>query len=744
MHIVQNKFDDTEKRMSLRYADANFCLSWCILTNIVHQNKPRLQNKRTFVAYLSHRCFSLAFILSLMPTLLHFISFRRSLFAVGLLGSLIFGAVVALSGCNNGNTANTTIADALFADPAYQRICNAVDKRDVPSIIKHFRDAEPANRLTAVSGFATIQDTTAIDSLAWVLRNEKIPAIREAAAFGLGVTAHLRAADTLAAAFKREKTTRVRAAIIEAAGRAGNSTHLNFIATTKTYPTADTALWIAKSRSMMRFLFRNITTEAGTRSMYEVIRNRSLHPKARITAAYYLNRAKNAPIGNFEDSLCILTKTERDAQVRMYLVGALGRGTEKRVMPTLDTVAQRESDWRVKVMLLRSVSKFGYKAAKPFLEKGLTEGNVMVAQTAAEQIRAIGTAADAEFYAERAKAENRWQVAMPLFATVMLYNRRTAATELSSLLTERYNKSSNIHEKGAILSVLAESGQNFKFIRREASAAAASAFIKTAGSEAIVKMRRKGNYFEGFKWKKEATMAMDSALHEGILSGDAGMVATYAEMLRDSTLGFRTKLANPDDRAFLQEGLGKLKLPRDLESYNGLQEVIAFLEGKKYVLKAPRYNNPIDFALLASLPPHPKAIIQTARGEITIELYPRQAPGSVANFVKLAKAGFFNGKTFHRIVPNFVVQGGCPRGDGFGNTDFTIRTEISPSFFYDDAGWVGMASAGKDTEATQWFITHSATPHLDGRYTIFGKVIRGLDVVDKFEIGDKMVDVKIR
>jgi cyclophilin family peptidyl-prolyl cis-trans isomerase len=118
------------------------------------------------------------------------------------------------------------------------------------------------------------------------------------------------------------------------------------------------------------------------------------------------------------------------------------------------------------------------------------------------------------------------------------------------------------------------------------------------------------------------------------------------------------------------------------------------------------------------------------------------APASVLNFINLAKEGFFDNKTFHRVVPNFVVQDGCPRGDGYGAKDYTIRTEIGP-LWYEDEGMVGMASAGFDTESTQWFITHSPTPHLDGRYTLFGRVTKAMNVVHQLQVGDRIAKVTI-
>ena len=108
----------------------------------------------------------------------------------------------------------------------------------------------------------------------------------------------------------------------------------------------------------------------------------------------------------------------------------------------------------------------------------------------------------------------------------------------------------------------------------------------------------------------------------------------------------------------------------------------------------------------------------------------------------MVKERFYDDKPFHRVVPNFVVQGGDPRGDGYGSLNFTIRSEL-PQVYYDQEGMVGMASAGLHTESNQFFITHSPAPHLDGRYTIFAKVVDGMDVIHQLQIGDLIETVSI-
>ena len=149
----------------------------------------------------------------------------------------------------------------------------------------------------------------------------------------------------------------------------------------------------------------------------------------------------------------------------------------------------------------------------------------------------------------------------------------------------------------------------------------------------------------------------------------------------------------------------------------------------------------IDWELVKQIPTAQTAEIQTNKGKIVFQLQVEDAPGSVANFVKLVREGFYKDKYFHRVVPAFVAQGGCPRGDGWGSSAETIRSEW-PTLHY-ARGAVGMASAGKDTESCQWFITHCDVPHLDGRYTIFAHVTQGMEVVDKLEIGDQIQGITL-
>ena len=140
-----------------------------------------------------------------------------------------------------------------------------------------------------------------------------------------------------------------------------------------------------------------------------------------------------------------------------------------------------------------------------------------------------------------------------------------------------------------------------------------------------------------------------------------------------------------------------------------------------------------------------KAIIHTEKGDMTVEFYHKDAPNTVENFIKLIEDGFYNGLTFHRVIPDFVIQGGCPQGTGVGGPGYQIKCELDGENQFHDKGVLSMAHAGRDTGGSQFFICHSRnnTAHLDRNHTCFGKVIEGLDVIDDIRQGDEIEKIVV-
>lgn len=153
-------------------------------------------------------------------------------------------------------------------------------------------------------------------------------------------------------------------------------------------------------------------------------------------------------------------------------------------------------------------------------------------------------------------------------------------------------------------------------------------------------------------------------------------------------------------------------------------------------------NTPADYQrVMARMNKRVRAVVTTDKGAFTLEFLTEDAPLTVDNFVQLARRGYFNNISFHRVVPNFVIQGGDPRGDGNGGPGYQIRCEINEVQY--STGAVGMALSGKDTGGSQWFVTHSPQPHLDGGYTVFARIVEGMEVVDKIARGDKIRNIVV-
>jgi cyclophilin family peptidyl-prolyl cis-trans isomerase len=306
---------------------------------------------------------------------------------------------------------------------------------------------------------------------------------------------------------------------------------------------------------------------------------------------------------------------------------------------------------------------------------------------------------------------------------------KTNPTDAAAEMWKRYSDATTIYDKVHYAHALGVN-PNLASGCVEAISTSKEYPVKNALTEALIEMHTSTNWPNNLDFNTTATSL--------ILDGDIGVQALLAGHFRE--LKFNETEKQPIITA-LTEALGKLSLPREIETYNEIIKTLNVLSDQKREEKKVEFNHPIDWKEVSGISSKQVAKITTSKGVIQMELRVNDAPGSVSNFVKLAKEGFYNDKYFHRVISNFVIQGGCPRGDGMGSTDYTIRSEFALHNYSEGA--VGLASSGRDTESCQWFITHGYTPHLEGRYTIFAYVTSGMEVVKKIQIGDQILKVEI-
>lgn len=642
-----------------------------------------------------------------------------------------------------------------LADPQVQKLYNFRDERKTDSLLHYLKSSDPTLRYIAALSFASSRDTIAIGALVPLLK-DTAEDVRIAAAFSLGQIGSSKCEKPLTKAFisndPDSKHQRFNAVVLEAVGKCGNRVSLQQIASVTTYQPTDTLLLEGQCRAIYRFGLRDSIVPAATRLMVSYVANEHIPVPARLMAAHFLARTKSlAP-----DSMQALQmgaaflRAGNSPDIRMALARGLAKSQTPPAFAILSKVIKTEQDWRVKCDIINALAKFDYDTVRALVVPLIADANPHVSRTAAEFFITNGQAKDGDFY---------WRITrdnanLPMLTQIALFRASNKFLSVRSQPESKFfvidrlkgifQQAKNPYERAACLGALAEFGWNYGWIHDRGFNDPYPA-VKTAAAEALVSIMRHPNFYALFgENARTARRDLYYYLRETVSGGDPGMIAAAAEGFRVETMNFK----NFRDTARLtlfKTALAKLKIPRDVEAYVALDKTIAYFEGRPEPSSNPKipFSHPIPWDRLQILTATSEAVIETAKGKIALELYPLVAPGSVANFISLADSGFFNGKTFHRIVPNFVIQGGCPRGDGYGAPDYAIRTEIG-LVWYDGEGYLGMASAGADTEGTQFFITHSATPHLGGRYTVFGKVKSGMDVVNQIQPGDVMDKVTVR
>jgi cyclophilin family peptidyl-prolyl cis-trans isomerase/HEAT repeat protein len=669
---------------------------------------------------------------------------------------ILFLAALAPFGCEPVPDVNDSVKlgaiELDLRDDGVRRLYDLRDRRQTDSLVLYLKHQDPALRYLAALSFASVRDTLAIDALAPLLQ-DPVEDVRIAAAFALGQTGSARAEPLLISAFDSRDSNslhqRFNATVLEAIGKCGTRASLRHLAAVTTYEPTDTMLLLGLCRAIYRFSLRDSLEPAATALMIDYMTNTRIPERARVMAAHYFARNRNVVVDSAQMARLAPTilRTE-NPDIRMALARGIGNTKNRPAFDMISKVILNPQDWRVRCNLINALAGHRYDTVRSLVVPLVLDTNPHVARTAAEFFIANGQAKDGDFYwrIARDNPNLHWSARAALYhaSNKWLSSREEPEQKeyVSFRLKEIFGQSANPYERAACLHALAENGWQYRWIHERGFRDPHPA-VKTAALQALNTILNRRDFYAFFgEGARGVRRELYLYLREAVASGDPGMIAEAAPGFQIPLLNFRSmrdSLRLPNFYSALQA----LQLPRDYEAHAALSKAIAYFEGRPAPVPARlAYNHPIDWARLTVLTPGSEVILHTVRGDVVLELFPHWAPGSVANFLELAGTGFFNGKNFHRVVPNFVIQGGDPRGDGYGALPYSLRTEIG-LVRYDQEGMLGMASAGPDTEGTQFFITHSPTPHLDGTYTIFGRVLRGMDVVHRIQPGDVINSVTL-
>lgn len=632
-------------------------------------------------------------------------------------------------------------------DSLLQRLYTFQDEQVSDSLITFFQHKDPTYRYAAALAFGSFKDKVALDSLVTLLQ-DPVEEVRVAAAYAIGQIGESSTQQALIQAFAQEDTAKqydkANRAILEAVGKSAKQDFLLPLSTIRSYQATDTTLLEGQAWGIYRYALREMVIPEGTNKMIEMVTNKAYPTSVRVIAANYLYRAKNIKIDSTDVPALIQVTTQADdPRLRMALAIGLGKSKSQAALKALIAHFPDEADYRVRTNILRAFANFEYGQVQEIILAALKDENPHVSRQAAQYFIDNGIPQDATFYWRTAKDSMHWQTQLNMYTAAqrhLAYYFTEYKNQIGYELRRRFDDSKKPYEQAEILRTLGEHGWNYRTIYKMGFDHP-SLVVRTAMVEALGKISDLEDFKRFFgQGTRRARRELGEYFTEIIRTADAGMTAAAAAPLRNPKQEYRNYI---DSLQVLDQTLAKLEMPKEIETYNELKKTIEYLKDRVETPPVtPQFNHPIDWSLVKEIGERPRARIRTNKGTIVLELFTDIAPGTVTNFVKLARDGYFDGKVFHRVVPNFVIQGGCPRGDGYGSLDYTIRSEL-PYLHYDREGFVGMASAGNHTEGVQFFITHSPTPHLDGNYTIFAKVEEGMDIVHQILVGDLIDNVTI-
>lgn len=642
---------------------------------------------------------------------------------------ILLSFVLLLLSCGEKKQTGTPVNK--FSDAEQLRIAQLADERNTTALLEYIKSPDLHQRVAAVTALAAAGDTAMAGHVLTHLNKESQPEVRSACYYSLGFMIQGNNAAQIAQTAMNETDPIAEPAALECLGRIaaalrGNDEQSETLEKVlqnlkdHTLNSEESRLGWARAafhyhlsgqtdnRLMDRMPWVLQKTEAGSRQM----------------CAFAMTRFKGDWFEQKKNQEYVLNwcKSERNSDVRVLQMNMLARCKTKDAADMITSyLTSGSQNQQVKVAAIRASAQLKDVPIDALLIPLRDSDNYVAAEALSamklKDFNAIIPAIETSIQNRSAEIQAS---GLSLMNTGGVW---------SETIIKRFDESKEDYDKVHYAHAMAsdQSLLSACLLRLESEKSFA---VKYALTETVLAYRQQG------KWPTDASF--EDTCIQLFNTGDIGIQALVASALREANLSGEQKKIFTD---LLLPRLESLVLPREIETFNEIVKTINHFGLVTLSEKKVGYNHPIDWKLVSSISQDQRATIHTSRGDIIIELKVNESPGSVASFVSLAKEGFYNNKYFHRVIPNFVIQGGCPRGDGMGSTDYTLRTELSLPHFSEGA--VGLASSGNDTESCQWFITHMATPHLNGRYTIFGYVVEGMEVVRAITVGDKITGIDV-
>ena len=589
-------------------------------------------------------------------------------------------------------------------------------------------DSAAKVRAASAVALGRIQNPGSVPALSLALRDRDV-AVRRESAFALGLIGDSSATSAITQRLRTEPDVTVRASLVTALGMVGARSGGPAIARSIRAPRAAErwAAALAAARARDSSLVEPLTAAA-----------KDARPEMRWRVAYALGR-----IGDRRGSAALRRlSTDRVDVVRYSAARGLGDVGDSAAAPRLVALLA-DSSWRVRVNAAHALGTLQARRDARSLRPLLKDSSPHVRWEAALALGAIRDSAAVPALTAALQDSASGVVQGAATALLLIEGERAVSKVASAIdLLPGFLRSGLMEALGPVegplaLEMLLSRAKDSTDAPQAAGAASGLAKRPADRAQSIPVLR---SLIEG-PWDYTVVCSAMEAL--GSLGDSASVPALAAYLTRFGST------EDADMRASAASALASLKTQGSLEALRGARrdQERRIRETATTALGLPPDSIgalPAPVLRVEPVPVSPAtaAIVETERGSIRIALDAGHAPRTVENFARLARSGYFDGLAFHRVVPNFVVQDGCPRGDGWGGPGYAIPCEYNALPY--EVGTVGMALAGKDTGGSQWFITLSPQPRLEGRYTVFGKVTSGMALVERMMPGDRIVRITIR
>ncbi len=657
---------------------------------------------------------------------------------------LSYGALPVLAACallvlGSPSRAETPLPRA--ASGVEETILKREGTRDTTGLATLVRGAGVTSsvRARAARALGHVGERGSVPALASALRDPS-PMVRREAAFALGLTADTSAIAPLLERLPRESDLATRTAIVTSLGNAGGGGR----------PRAALSRALTGSILSTRPAERGAAAFAGARlrdsSLVEPLRlaSRDRRPEVRWKAAYALGK-----IGDRAAAVALRKLSfDKDPMVRAVAARAMGEVGDSGATARLGGLLHDVS-WRVRVNAAFALGALKIRREARTLLPFLADPHAHVRWQAAGALGEIGDSLAVPALTKALGDSSTGVTQAAAVALLKIQGDRAVATVAPSLdLLPAFLRGGLAEALGdvegpAALEVMLARARQTSDPAQAAGAVTALSKRPEARATSLPVLRP-------LLQDRDFTVVCSAAEALGTL-GDSTAVSAIATLFAR-----RTTPQDDDVRASAATGLASLATANVAAAREALGAVrndpdrrVRDIASRALGAGASAAADPAPAAAPLTLRATPAtasrrltAVVTTERGVITLALDPTRAPENVENFAALARAGYFDGISFHRVVPNFVIQAGCPRGDGWGGPGYAIPCEYSDAPY--EIGTVGMALSGKDTGGSQWFITLSPQPRLEGRYSVMGKVSAGIEVVERIMPGDRILKVAIR